>query len=86
MLKKQNFLQVPKLVRSQFKVEPSEVIEVTVSVVSLLGAKETFLARMLKDGRVAVPRLALSLLRRNEPNIEGFALEITLKPICTNNQ
>jgi hypothetical protein len=53
-------------VRWQFKLEPTEVLEVTVSVVDS-GAQETFFARMLKDGRIVVPKLTLALLKGDEP-------------------
>jgi len=44
MLQKQNRLQVPKLVRRQYKVEASEVLRATVYVVGLFGNRERFLA------------------------------------------
>ena len=80
MLKKRNRIAVPRIVRWQYKLEPSEVLKVTVSVVGMLGAKENFLAKMRKDGRIVIPLLQLALLRGHEPSLDGFALEVTLEP------
>jgi len=54
VLQRRGRFHVPKLVRLQFKLEPTEVLEVTVSVVDS-GSRQTFLAQMLKDGRVVIP-------------------------------
>jgi hypothetical protein len=51
ILKKRSLLQVPKLVRWQYKVEPSQVLKVTVSVVGAMGVRESFITNMHKDGR-----------------------------------
>ena len=80
VLQRQGRFQVPKIVRWQFKLEPTEVLQVTVSVVDLVSAQETFFARMLKDGRIVVPKLTLALLKGDEPSLEGCALEVTLEP------
>ena len=80
VLTKNKQLQVPKIVRDQFKLEATKTLKVTVSVVGILGAKETFFTRMYNDGRILVPKVPLSQLRRNEPSIEGFPLEVTLEP------
>ena len=80
MLQRQNRLQVPVLVRGRFKLEASEVLRVSVSVVGLFSNTESFLARMQKDGRIAVPKFTLALLKRDEPSLEGYAMEVTLEP------
>ena len=81
MLQKQNRLQVPKLIRWEYKLDPSEVLVVTVTIVGLLGVRESFWANMQKDGRIAIPKLTVALLKRNEASLEGYALEVTLEPI-----
>ena len=78
VLKKKNLLRIPKLVRWQHKLEPSQVLKVTVSVVGLMGVRESFLAKMYKDGRIVNPVLQQALLRGNEPNLDSFALEVTI--------
>lgn len=81
MLRKKNLIQVPKLIRWQYKIEPSEVLKVTVSVVGRMGVRESYLAKMRKEGRILVPQLTLALLRQNVDNLENHALEVTLEPV-----
>jgi hypothetical protein len=80
VLTKNNLVSIPKIVRWQYKLEPSEVLKVTVSVVGLMGVRESFLARMYKDGRLLIPKLILVLLRQNAQNLEEYPLEVTLEP------
>ncbi len=80
ILTKTNLIQVPKLVRWQFKLEPSEILKITVAIKDRLGVKESFLGKMHKDGRITIPQLTLALLKQYEPNLEGLVLEITLEP------
>lgn len=80
MLQKQNRLQVPLLVRWKFRLESSEVLRVTVNMAGMWGDEESFLARMLKDGRIVVPKLTLALLKDDESSVEGQVMEVTLEP------
>ncbi len=80
ILKKRDLLYVPKLIRWQYKLESSEILRVTVSVVGAMGLRESFLGKMHKDGRIAIPKLQVALLKCKEPSLEGFALEVTLEP------
>jgi hypothetical protein len=80
-VKKQNRIAIPKILRWQYKLESSEVLKVTVSVEGTMGVRESFLGKMRKDGRIAIPQLQLALLRRNEPSLEDFALEVMLEPV-----
>ena len=80
VLQKQNRLQVPKLVRWEYKLESSEVLKVTVTIVGFLGVRESFLAKMQKNGRIRIPDLTMALLKRDEPSLEGCVMEVTLEP------
>jgi hypothetical protein len=82
LLQKGNRVQVPKLVRWQFKMDTTQVLEV---MVKLSGSwdSESFYARMGVDGRITVPWLALSLLqeRANEgKSLTGQVLEVKIAP------
>ena len=79
-MRKQNRLQVPKLVREQYKLESSEVLKVTVTIAGTLGIRESFLARMQKHGQIQIPDLTMALLKRDKPSLEGLIMEITLEP------
>jgi hypothetical protein len=80
LLKKRDLLSIPKLIRWQYKLESSEVLRITVSVVGAMGVRESFLGKMHKDGRIIVPKLQIALLRRDEPSLAGYALEVTIEP------
>ena len=79
-LQKQNRLQVPKLVRWEYKLETSETLNVTVVVLGLWDARESFLAKLQKNGRIRIPDLTLALLKRDKPSLEGYVIEVTLNP------
>jgi bifunctional DNA-binding transcriptional regulator/antitoxin component of YhaV-PrlF toxin-antitoxin module len=80
ILRKKNQLQVPNLVRRQFKLETSEVLRVTVSVTTLLRARESFLTRMHKDGRIVIPYSTIALLKHDKSSLDGYIIEVTLEP------
>jgi hypothetical protein len=80
VLQKQNRLQVPKLVRWEYKLESSEVLKVTVTIVGFLGVRESFLVKMQKNGRIRIPDLTMALLKRDQPSLEGCVMEVTLEP------
>ena len=81
VLGKSKLIQVPKLVRWHYKLEPSEILKITVRVEGRLGVKENFLGKMHKDGRITIPQLTLGLLKQYEPNLEGLVFEINLEPL-----
>ena len=80
LLQKRRRLQVPRVVRWQFKLETSQVMKVTLSVIGMVGTRESFFGRMHRDGSLVVPPLVVDLLKRDEPNLDGCALEVTLEP------
>jgi hypothetical protein len=67
-------------VRWQYKLDSSEVLKVTVTIVGTLGIRESFLARMQKHGRIHIPDLTMALLKRDKPSLEGLIMEVTLEP------
>jgi hypothetical protein len=81
MLQKRDRLQVPKLVRWKCKLEQSEVLRVTITIVGALGFRESFLAKLHKDARIVVPKLTMALLKLDKPSLEGCIMEVTLEPI-----
>jgi len=79
-LQKGNRVQVPKLIRWRFKMETEQVLKVGVSVVYLWTGWQFFYAKMGRDGRIVVPKLALDLLRGENPNLAGYVMEVSLEP------
>jgi len=82
-LQKGNRIQIPRLVRWQYKLEPTQVLKVKVYLVGAIGAREEFLARMSRDGRITIPKLIVDLLRDEEESLVGYAFEVTLEPTET---
>lgn len=79
-LRKLSRLRVPRIIRQQFKLETTQTLKVTITLADSLGAKESFYAKMRKDGNITVPPTALALLRENRPSLENCPIEVTLEP------
>jgi hypothetical protein len=82
VLQRGNRVQVPKLVRWEFKLEPSQVLRIRVGRVSVYGRSEYFFGRMNKDGRITVPKLTVDLLEDmfEGESLVGKVLEVQLAP------
>jgi len=79
-LEKCNNIQVPKMVRWQFKMEHDQVLRVGINALDLGRAGHFFYAEMMKDGRIHIPRLRLLILQGEKPSLAGYLIEITLEP------
>jgi bifunctional DNA-binding transcriptional regulator/antitoxin component of YhaV-PrlF toxin-antitoxin module len=80
MLQRGKRVQIPKLIRWQFKMEPNQVLKVGVNAINVWTGWQFFYAKMGKDGRILIPKLTLALLRSENPNLIGYIMEITLEP------
>ena len=84
VLQKGNRVQVPKLVRWEFKMETSQVLKVKVNPVGAYGQKETFFGRMNGNGRITIPKLTLGLLQDRDnggKSLADYVLELQLEPV-----
>ena len=75
-----NKVQVPKLIRWQFKNGERPGFKGRCKCFRPWDRLAVFYAKMKKDGRIRVPRLALLILQGEKPTLVGYLLEITLKP------
>jgi hypothetical protein len=80
MLQKGNRVQVPRVVRWQFKLDTEQVLKVTVTAFNVWSGWQTFYARMGRDGRITVPKLQRELLRDREQDLTGYVMDVTLEP------
>ena len=80
MLQKGNRIQVPKVVRWQFKMDTEQVLKVTVNALNVWSGWETFYANMGRDGRITIPKLQRELLRDKEKSLVGYVMDVTLEP------
>jgi hypothetical protein len=74
-------VQVPKYVRWHYKLEPTQILEVTVSILGAWRPPQIFLSRISKDGRIVIPKLAITLFKDDKPNLDGYVAEIRLAPL-----
>jgi bifunctional DNA-binding transcriptional regulator/antitoxin component of YhaV-PrlF toxin-antitoxin module len=63
VLQRGSRVQVPKLVRWQFKMDAEQVLKVAVDAVNVWSGGQPFYAKMGKDGRIPLPKLQRELLR-----------------------
>jgi hypothetical protein len=83
VLQKGNRIQLPKLVRWKYKLEPDQVLKVTVTAANIFGGYETFYAQMDKSGRITITQLTLKLLQnrnRDQQSLTGAVMEVRLEP------
>ncbi len=73
-------IHVPKLYRWQYKIESSQVLKISINLASYWSDKESFLRKIRKDGRIAIPRTVQSRLKRKNLNLEGCDMDVTLEP------
>ena len=66
--------------RWEYKLEVSQTLKVTVTIVGTLGIREGFFAKMYTNGRIRIPDLTMALLKRDKPSLQGYAMEVTLEP------
>ena len=74
-------MQVPKLIRWQFKMEADQTLKVGVSRLSFWRPIQFFFAKMGKDGRIFIPELVLAFFQDEEKqSLAGSVFEVTLEP------
>ena len=71
--------QIPKRIRWFYKLESSQMLSVSLKVFHL-GFEEKFLATMLADGRITIPRLVAVALEQRMPNHKASFVEVVLEP------
>ena len=80
MLQKGNRVQVPRVIRWQFKMDTEQVLKVSVTAVNLWSGWQIFYAKMGRDGRITIPKLQRELLRGKEQSLAGYVMEVMLEP------
>ena len=82
-MQRHNRITVPKLLRWRCKIEPTQLLKVTVKPLSpqSFGEEEEFLAKMAADGRLTIPKLVMEILReKEEKDLTGCIFEVTISP------
>ncbi len=71
-------MQVPKYVRWHYKLEPTQILYVTVSILGVWRPAQSFLLRISKDGRIVIPKLTITLFKDGKPNLDGYVADVRL--------
>jgi bifunctional DNA-binding transcriptional regulator/antitoxin component of YhaV-PrlF toxin-antitoxin module len=74
-------VQIPKFVRWHYKLEPTQILEVTVSFLGAWRPPEIFLSRISKDGKIVIPKLTITLFKESKPNLDGYIADVRLAPL-----
>lgn len=76
-----NMFQVPRLIRWQYKLEPDQVLKVTISDKNAPAqGLHFYLAKTTKAGRIRIPKLLVRTFKTDSPNLAGHLLHVTLEP------
>jgi len=79
---KGNRIQIPNIIRWEFKLEPTQLLAINIRHFSL-ATDETFFAKMTKDGRITVPKINAAIMKARiakDATLGEYAFEITLRP------
>lgn len=79
-IQKRNMVQVPKIIRWQFKMEPQQVLNVGINLPEEGSGTHYFFAKMRKDGRIVIPKLTMTILQRRMDDLLGRVFVLTLEP------
>ena len=79
-LQRGNRVQVPKYVRWHYKLEPTQILEVTINVLYTWRPTQIFLSRMTKDCRIVIPKLTIAIFANGKLNLDNHVVEIRLTP------
>jgi len=60
--------------------EPEQVLKVGINALYLGRGCQFFYAKMMKDGRIHIPRVPILVLQGEKPSLAGYLIEITLEP------
>ena len=72
-------LIVPKLYRWQYKIEISQILKVTINLTVDWSNKESFLAKIRKDGKIAIPKATQHRLKPNL-DLKDCSIDVTVEP------
>ena len=79
-LQKGERIQIPKLIITEFKLEPSQLLKVNFSIPNRFKGWQSFYAKMEKAGRIYIQKATLSLWEDERASLPGCIVEVTLEP------
>jgi hypothetical protein len=79
-LRKSSRISVPRVIRGQFKLEPTLILKVTITLADTLGNKDSFFGKMRKDGYITVPPVSISMIKEDRQTLENRIIEVIIEP------
>ena len=73
-------MQIPKIIRYEFKLEPNQILKVGFSVPSQFRGWQFFYAKMENAGKMFIPKEILSHWYEEKSHLPGCIVELTLEP------
>lgn len=80
VLQKSARLNVPRLIRGEFKLEPDQLLSVGIASPDIGCGWQHFYAKMNKSGYILIPKTAIKRLQEENENLAGNIFEVTLEP------
>ena len=71
---------VPRVIRGQFKLEPTQILKITVTLTDILSNREIFFGKMRKDGYITIPPIAVAALKQGGESLESQPIEVIVEP------
>ena len=71
---------VPRIIRGQFKLEPTQILRITITLADAISEKESFFSKMRKDGHITIPPIAIAALKKYSEIIENQPIEVIVEP------
>jgi len=75
-----NKVQIPKLIRWRFKMESGQALKIGLNFLGIYKGWQFFYTKMRNDGRIAIPKLVLSLFEDEKTSLKGSLLEVMIEP------
>ena len=73
-------MQIPKMIRWEFKLEPAQFLKVGFSIPNKFKGWQSFYAKMEKAGRIHIPNEILIVWQDEKASLPGCIVEVTLEP------
>ena len=71
---------VPELYRWQYKIESSQVLNVSINLTVDWSNKESFLTKIRKDGYITIPKAVQNRLKIKDLNLKSCQMDVVIEP------
>jgi len=71
---------VPELYRWQYKIESSQVLNVSINLTVDWSNKESFLTKIRKDGYITIPKAVQNRLKIKGLNLKSCQMDVVIEP------